>query len=617
MKYSVLFIAFLVGFSFRVAADDQYHFSVDLTNCKNDKLTVELIVPTIQTKEIVYRLPKMVPGTYEIYNYGRLVSDFNAFDGEGAQLNVERLDKNSWKITDADKLKKITYVIEDSWDEAAGKESFIFEPAGSNFEEGKNFVLNTHCVFGYIDGMIHTPYEISIKHPVGFYGASSLTDVSYTNEKDTFRATDYMKLQDAPMMYCVPDTTILDVGGAKILISVYSPNKVTNSKFIADKIHEILIAQQAYLGGTLPIKKYAYLIYLTDKEPGSGKSGALEHSYSSMYYLPEMEPEHLVQTIKDVSAHEFFHIVTPLSIHSEQIGNFDYANPSMSEHLWMYEGVTEYAAGLVQVKYGKLSVADYLKMIDDKIQRAGGYNDSLPFTVMSKGCLDTYKEEYGNVYQKGALIGLCLDIKLRHLSKGSYGVQELMKDLAKTYGNERSFKDEELFDKIVSLTYSEIGEFFKRYVAGTEPLPIKEYLALVGIEIGVIGNNEKEITFGGIAVGLNQVNNRLVVAGTNLMDDFGKAMGFKEGDELIKVNGKKIKLENAQEIIGNYFKKSKPGDVLKVVVGRKNLTTGKTKKVKLKSVIFPVIPVKQPKLMLSSSPSSAQVEIRNAWIGKH
>lgn len=617
MKYSVFFIAFLVALSTRIFADEQYHFAVDLTNCKNDKLTVELLVPTIQTKEIVYRLPKIVPGTYEIYNYGRLVSDFNAFDDSGSELNVERLDKNSWKITGADKLKKIQYVIQDSWDEDAGKESFIFEPAGSNFEEGKNFVLNTHCVFGYIDGMIHTPYEIRVKHPAGFYGACSLTDVNYTNETDTFHAADYMKLQDAPMMYCIPDTTILDIGGAKILISLYSPNKVTNSKFIADKIHEILVAQQAYLGGTLPIKKYAYLIYLSSKKGGSGKSGALEHSYSSMYYLPEMEPEYLVQTIKDVSAHEFFHIVTPLSIHAEQIGNFDYANPSMSEHLWMYEGVTEYAAGLVQVKYGKLSVTDYLKMIDDKINRASRYNDSLPFTVMSKGVLDKYKEEYANVYQKGALIGLCLDIKLRYLSKGSYGVQELMKDLSKTYGNEHSFKDEELFDKIVSLTYPEIGEFFKRYVAGTEPLPIKECLALAGVETGASGNSEKEITFGGIAVGLNDVTNRLIVASTSLMDDFGKSMGFQEGDEFVKVNGKKLKLENAQEIIGNYFKKSKPGDVLKVVVVRKNLTTGKAKKVKLKSVIFPVVPVKQPQLILSPSPSSAQVETRNAWIGKH
>lgn len=34
---------------------------------------------------------------------------------------------------------------------------------------------------------------------------------------------------------------------------------------------------------------------------------------------------------------------------------------------------------------------------------------------MSEGCLTTYKDQYTNVYQKGALIGLCLDIKLQSI----------------------------------------------------------------------------------------------------------------------------------------------------------------------------------------------------------
>ena len=54
----------------------------------------------------------------------------------------------------------------------------------------------------------------------------------------------------------------------------------------------------------------------------------------------------------DNAAHEFFHIVTPLSIHSEEIQYFDFNQPKMSEHLWLYEGSTEYHAHMVQEKYG-------------------------------------------------------------------------------------------------------------------------------------------------------------------------------------------------------------------------------------------------------------------------
>ncbi|MGZ4117262.1 MAG: M61 family metallopeptidase, partial [Bacteroidia bacterium] len=484
------------------------------------------------------------------------------------------------------------------------------------FEADKNFVLNTHCIFGYFEGFTKMPYQINITHPKEFYGSCSLTDVSFNGNVDTYKVPDYMQLQDAPMMYNIPDTTILNVGGAQILISIYSPNKVTTSRFIADKISEILTEQKEYLGGSLPIKKYAYLIYLTPTTGISGASGALEHSYSSMYFLPEMDQRYLAQTIRDVSAHEFFHIVTPLSIHAEQIGNFDYSNPKISEHLWLYEGTTEYAAGLVQIKYGEMSVSDYLKVIEKKIVSKANYNDTLPFTKMSAGCLKTYKDQYGNVYQKGALIGMCLDIKLRSLSEGKYGLQDLMKDLSKTYGKNKSFKDEELFGQITKLTYPEIGEFLNKYVAGPEPLPLKEILALVGIDYGG-GSGVKEISFGGVSIGQNPATNKLMIVNTGQMDDFGKALGYKEYDELVKFNGKEITLKNTQEVIGDYLTKAKEGDVLKIVVRRKKTETSKAKKVKLKATVVAVAPFKKVKLALADNPTTEQLKIRSSWIGKH
>ncbi|MGV2480957.1 UNVERIFIED_CONTAM: peptidase M61, partial [Salmonella enterica subsp. enterica serovar Weltevreden] len=84
------------------------------------------------------------------------------------------------------------------------------------------------------------------------------------------------------------------------------------------------------------------------------------------------------------------------------------------------------------------------------------YNDTVPFTVMSKYVLDKYKKQYNNVYEKGAVIGMCLDIMLRYYSKGTYGTQDLMKDLAKKYGKNKSFKDDELFDDIEKLTFKEV-----------------------------------------------------------------------------------------------------------------------------------------------------------------
>ena len=615
MKYFIFSIGLYLYLSFSAFAENSYRFSVDLTKCSDDKLFIELITPQVTTDFIVYRLPKIVPGTYEILNFGRFISDFKAFDSLGKEMDVEALDVNSWKIADAKRIYKISYLVEDSWDTDI-KQPYVFEPAGSNFEAGRNFVLNTHCLFGYIEGMVNTPYLINITHPSDFYGSCSLTDVVSVGNVDIYTVSDYMVLQDAPMMYNVPDTTVLNVGGAQILISVYSQNNSASSKFIADNISEILLAQKEYLGGTLPIKKYAYLVYLSSNSGISGASGALEHSYSSVYFLPEMDSKYLAQTIRDVSAHEFFHIVTPLNIHSEEIGNFDFNDPKMSKHLWLYEGATEYAAGLVQIKYGSMSLGDYLNVIEQKIAASKSYNDSIPFTVMSEGCLKKHKDQYGNVYQKGALIGMCLDIELRYLSNGKYGMQELMDDLSKKYGKTRSFKDSELFGQIVSLTYPEIGVFFDKYVDGNQPVPVMEMLQKVGVGFGE-SPQEKQISIGGIAIGLNPATNRLIIVNTESMDDFGKAIGYREYDELLKFNGKKITLENAQNVIGDFIVNAKEGDELEVVVGRKKSETSKSKKVKLKSNLFAVYPAQKNNLVFFSNPTVDQLQLRAAWIGKH
>ena len=89
------------------------------------------------------------------------------------------------------------------------------------------------------------------------------------------------------------------------------------------------------------------------------------------------------------------------------------------------------------------------------------YNDSIPFTKMSAGVLHTYHKQFGNVYQKGALINMCLDIKLLQLSNGKYGIMNLIHDLSNKYGKQKGFKDDELFNEIGKLTYPEIKQFLE------------------------------------------------------------------------------------------------------------------------------------------------------------
>lgn len=588
-----------------------YQYSVDLTKVDNDKLEVTLINPKIDTDEITFRLPKTVPGTYSTDDYGRYLSDFKAFDSKGNQLTANKLDVNSYTIKDAKKLHKISYKIDDTWDSPEIKGTKIFEPTGSDIVANKEYSINTHCFFGYFDGMKQVPYQVTFTKPNGFYGATSMVAKSSTATTDVFEMNNYMDLVDAPILYTQPDTTVLKIGGADILVSVYSPNKMANSKEIAANINTLLNAQKEYLGGKLPIKKYAFLIVLSDSKTMTS-FGALEHSYSSFYYLPEGTSEALSQTVKDVASHEFFHIVTPLNIHSEEIGNFDYNNPKMSKHLWMYEGLTEYAAGHMQAKYELITLSKYLDMLRQKITTMKSMKDNLPFTEMSANVLDKYKNQYINVYNKGALIGLCLDIKLRQLSGGKYGTQNLMQDLSKTYGKTVSFKDDELFDKITTLTYPEIRQFFATYVEGKEPLPLTDILQSVGIEY-LPEATVKQASLGGIAIGFNQSTNRLKVANIDKVNDFGKAMGYKANDELVSINGQAMEMMSIQAIMNEYSANTKEGETVTVEVARKN-AEGKEEIIKLSAPAILVETKQKNVLRLTENPTAEQLKLRNFWL---
>ncbi|MBK6985936.1 MAG: hypothetical protein IPH32_14840 [Bacteroidetes bacterium] len=60
----------------------------------------------------------------------------------------------------------------------------------------------------------------------------------------------------------------------------------------------MLFAQAEYLGGELPIDKYASYFTFTDKASLSGASGALEHSYSSFTFYPKLIPPLLLKKKK-------------------------------------------------------------------------------------------------------------------------------------------------------------------------------------------------------------------------------------------------------------------------------------------------------------------------------
>src|SRR5690606_1764060 len=120
----------------------------------------------------------------------------------------------------------------------------------------------------------------------------------------------------------------------------------------------------------------------------------------------------------------------------------------------------------------------------EKVSNAELYDDTMSFTELSKHVFDSpYKENYGHVYEKGALISMALDIELREMSNGQTGVLWLLKELSKKYGDSTPFEDDKLFDEIVAITYPVIRGFFDRYVIEGAPLDYASAWGKVGLHV--------------------------------------------------------------------------------------------------------------------------------------
>lgn len=610
-----------------------YQYTIDLTEVVDDKVKVELLSPKITASEITFFLPKIIPGTYAVADYGRFVSDFTPTDKKGKPLEFEKVDENTWKIKNATRLHKISYWVADSYDtELAGPD--IFQPAGTNIEANKNFILNTSGFYGYFENMKEEPIVLNVIRAQEHYGATALIPTKHgepitklklekgsqpspSKKVDMYQVDDYDQLIDSPLMYSAPDTAIIKVANTEVLIGAYSPNNKITAKEIAESVKEVLYAQKDYLGGTLPVDKYAFIFYFTDQPVTS--YGALEHSASSLYFMPEATIEQMNQQLRDMAAHEFFHIVTPLTVHSEEIHNFDFNDPKMSKHLWLYEGVTEYFASNVQVKNELISPDEYLDVLREKILIAETFNDSVPFTDISKFALDQYKDQYYNVYQKGALIGFCLDIKLRSLSGAKYGLPDMIKDLSKKYGKDKPFQDEKLFEEITALTYPEIGEFLNRYVGGSESLPLKETFAMVGVNY-LEKFLSPELNLGlesnAVRVSESEAGPRLAIANKDALNPQGKALGFQDGDVLVKINGEAIPYnQEFPAFIQKQQQSLVEGKPLSYTVLRTD-EGGASKEVELSANAFVVEREVRHLIGWNDQATAEQIALQKAWIGK-
>ncbi|PJJ48555.1 M61 family metallopeptidase [Hymenobacter chitinivorans] len=490
---------------------------------------VQLEVPKLHKEQSIYQFAATAPGTYQVMDIGRFVRKFEAFDAQNKPLEVKQASVNQWQLLQPEKTRFIRYTIAETWDTPV-TEHRVYRMCGTSLE-ADHALLNGQGIFGYLQGWQGKPLRIKLNYPADWKIGTPLT----TDKQGYYTAATYDQAVDSPFLLGRLTEAKTKLGDAEVALYCYSKTDQVKAEPLLGYMQQMLQAAQAFLV-QLPVKRYTFLYHFDDQN-----FGAWEHSYSSEYVLREtpLTPES-ANLVTSIAAHEFFHVVTPLNIHSEIIEQFNFVQPTGSEHLWLYEGTTEWASGMMKLRGALVTLDEYLQEMSGKVAYAQTQTDTT--YSLSKLGLNSFTDEgqrqYGNIYQRGALTAALLDLRLLELSGGKRGLREVMNELTKRYGPNKPFSEKDFFTEFTKLTYPEIQDFFNRYVKQAEPLPLQEYYAKVGIrytpvlhtgqQVVAVGTANPSVRYAGNAVQLTEIPSTW------------QSCGVAVGDELVAINGTAI-----------------------------------------------------------------------------
>ena len=504
---SVVFFTLILSMAIATEGPARYDYRIDLNTIEKHRFQVELLCEDFSQDTLVYHFPWIIPGTYQEANYGKFIHKLKAYDQDGQAIKVKKQGKNTFIITPAVNIRSIKYWVSATWD---SKNPWTIWPmAGTGIIEDRVFAINAGGVFGYFHGQEAQPVDMYYIYPDHLYAMTVLEQNLKSPGEVSISALDYHELIDSPILFGKPDTTSFRVHDTAVLVGfAHETDDAELSESITASLEPSMAAISSYID-SLPAEEYAYLVYYAN-EYGLGKildnprfiilkgiaylikngipmGGALEHNKSSFYYLPDPGPgytEAISEIIEDIAIHEFMHILTPLNLRTQHIQNWDYTEPVMSKHLWLYEGVTEYMSLIIQANGGVLTPKDFIvNRMKRKIRSGERFpHEKMSFAEMSIGVLEKpYKKQYNQVYQRGAVLGMLLDIEIIRLTEGRKRLIDVMYELINDYGPEHPMDEEKVFDLFTEKVHPDLRGFFRKYIEGRDALPYAEILEHVGV----------------------------------------------------------------------------------------------------------------------------------------
>ena len=529
---------------------------------------------------------------YQIRDFSQNLLWLRAQDESGRPLPVRQLDKASWRISHAESGAEVEYEIV----------ADLPGPFGAQLTPEHAF-LNLAEVLAYPTDSRKARATVTFDGvPAQWKVATAMARLHPGNTEIAFIAPDYDHLVDAPIEVSPFAEQVFALKGAEYRVVVDAPVAEYSLPALANKAQRIAAAATDWMQDR-PFEHYLFIYHFSHNRNGGGmehaESCAIDHDADHLQADPA--------ALDGTTAHEFFHLWNVKRIRPASLEPVDYTRENYTRALWFSEGVTTTASNLILLRAGLMTPQAYLHELELQITslqlRAARKTQSA-----EQSSLDAWLEKYPDYrrpersisyYSKGELLGVMLDLEIRHVSGGKKSLRELFQWMNEHYARQGKFFDDSngVREAAEAVTGSSFEHFFSAYVSGVEELPYNEWLNTVGLQAV---QHETVVP----VIGFETVRNFSAQTQVVSVQENSEAarMGIVPGDFILKVNG-----QQASRDLNRMLEGMRPGEIVRLTVqGNKGtralrLTLGGREE-------------QQVKVVELAAASDAQRARRQAWL---
>jgi len=560
-------------------------------------------------------MPVWTPGSYLVREFERHVQDFAALDAAGKPLKWEKINKNTWRVeTGGSRDWHATYKVYAN--ELSVRTSELNSSHG--YWNNANLLM-------YHEGHLTSPATVRVVAPDVWKVATGLP--GEPGQRNTFRAENFDVLYDSPFEVSNFKSILFNVKGVPHRIVIDGTGNYDPERMRRD-VQKIVETQVELMGGEIPYRDYTFILHLR-----SSGGGGLEHLNSTSLGYPSFgftirsgdratsaSPNAAAQTADyrgflSLVSHEFFHLWNVKRIRPDALGPFDYTKENYTKLLWVAEGITDYYSDLTLRRAGLITDDDFIGATARAIQQLQNTPGRLVQSV-EESSFDSWVKFYRpdentinsqvSYYDKGAILGLLLDLEIRKRSNGAKSLDDVLRALyADFFKKQRNYTPAD-FQKAAELAAGgSLEDFFAKYVRGKDELNYNAALEAVGLRlntgsVGATGQSADRVYFG---ADVRQEQDRLMVtrvyAGSPAYDQ-----GLNTGDQIVALDNARV----TRDFFNARIAEKKPGDVINLTIFRfDELSTLLIKLGSRAEGTYRIVPV--------ATPTEAQKRMLRSWLG--